>query len=310
MEVKPASIEWLTSSVVGAGTSIDILANLEPKTRVDSTIADYLGTITAVADRRLRLRCLVHMPKDPDGRERVRSEHFGSEISEMGWEIRYVEACPTLDLIIIDGSVAHMISGNGTVTLATSDKSGDVLTALQQHFETLWQSYFDKPNDNLIFEDLIQLTLPRYERQIAKVSTQAWDEVIRCLAASPKDMFALDPRKFEELIAELLTRDGMDVHLTPRTRDGGRDILARMDNVAGCHLYLVECKRYAQNRPIGVELVRSLYGVVEHERATAGILVTTSRFTRDALKFVDPIQYRITLREFEYLQAWLRGFTN
>jgi len=133
-----------------------------------------------------------------------------------------------------------------------------------------------------------------------------WDEIIRCLAKQPNDLYSLDPRKFEELIAELLCRDGLRVQLTPATRDGGRDILAFLDTSIGSHLHLVECKRFAPHRPITVELVRNLYGVVEAERATSGLLVTTSHFTRDALSFRQIVRHRLTLRDCEDLKEWLR----
>jgi restriction system protein len=41
---------------------------------------------------------------------------------------------------------------------------------------------------------------------------------------------------------------------------------------------IVECKRYTDN--VGVKELRALMGVVSRERATRGLLVTTSSFTR------------------------------
>ena len=42
------------------------------------------------------------------------------------------------------------------------------------------------------------------------------------------------------------------------TRDGGRDILAVNKTSLGEHLFLVECKRHAPERPIGVSSKFSL----------------------------------------------------
>ena len=112
--------------------------------------------------------------------------------------------------------------------------------------------------------------------------------------------------KFEELVAELLAREGMDVTLTPATRDGGRDILAVARTPIGKQLYLVECKRYAKGNPVDVSVVRSLYGAVTRDNASAGLVVTSSRFTSDAVKFMRSIQYRIGLRDSESLRDWLR----
>ena len=93
--------------------------------------------------------------------------------------------------------------------------------------------------------------------------------------------------------------------LTPASKDGGFDIAAARNDDLGEFLYLVECKQYAENNKVGVEIVRSLYGVVEKERATAGIVVTTSYFTRGAAAFQREVSRRMTLHDYIYLQQWL-----
>ena len=43
-----------------------------------------------------------------------------------------------------------------------------------------------------------------------------------------------------------------------------------------------ECKRYSLDRPVGVEIVRELYAVMDLEWVDKGVIVTTSHFTRGA----------------------------
>ena len=74
----------------------------------------------------------------------------------------------------------------------------------------------------------------------------------------------------------------------------------------GKQLYAVECKRYAKERPVGVGLVRSLYGVVEQSRSKAGLLVTTSRFTEGALQFGREAKWRLALKDYGDLCRWIR----
>jgi restriction system protein len=57
---------------------------------------------------------------------------------------------------------------------------------------------------------------------------------------------------------------------------------------------------------VGVDLVRGLYGVVEAERATAALLVTTSHFTSGAEAFAERIPHRLALKDYDELVAWLR----
>ena len=62
---------------------------------------------------------------------------------------------------------------------------------------------------------------------------------------------------------------GYDVELTPQTRDGGKDIYAARRDDLGTFLYIVECKRYAPDNPVGVEVIRALHGVADIDRVTA-----------------------------------------
>ncbi len=136
--------------------------------------------------------------------------------------------------------------------------------------------------------------------------THVSDQLLRELAETPELLHAVDPRKFEEIVAELLGRKGYEVRLTPPSKDGGRDILATLRTPLGRHLWLVECKRYAPDRPVQVHLVRQLAGVVHTEDATGGILVTTSRFTRGARRLVEEkMPHRLALRDYFDLQSWL-----
>ncbi|HVZ39674.1 MAG TPA: restriction endonuclease [Candidatus Kapabacteria bacterium] len=137
-------------------------------------------------------------------------------------------------------------------------------------------------------------------------SSDYWGERIRAFAEHPENLYSFGPREFEALIAELLRREGMIVRLTPATRDGGFDIYATTTSACGPYLCLVECKRYAKEHPVGVDTVRSLCGTVAHNSASNGLIVTTSRFTSDALYFANMNQYRIALKDFERLIAWLR----
>lgn len=100
--------------------------------------------------------------------------------------------------------------------------------------------------------------------------------------------------------------------MTPRSNDGGRDILVYDDTAVGRHLFLVECKRYAPDHPVDVRLVRQFYGVIESERASAGALVTSSYFTEPARRFPEEkdIAYRLSLRDFDDLAAWLARHSN
>lgn len=120
-------------------------------------------------------------------------------------------------------------------------------------------------------------------------------ELIARLGANPTEMRMLPPRQFEELVADLLSLRGYSVELTPASGDGGIDIYAAKKDDVGEFLYLVECKRYNPPNKVGVNVVRSLHGVVQAEKASAGIVATTSFFTAPAETFRSKIRHQMQL---------------
>jgi hypothetical protein len=84
------------------------------------------------------------------------------------------------------------------------------------------------------------------------------DELVRYLAAHPEKMREMEPRKFEELVAELFEDKGYDVEVTPRSKDGGLDIRVFHKSELGCFLTLVECKRYGESKRVGVDCAGAL----------------------------------------------------
>ncbi len=116
---------------------------------------------------------------------------------------------------------------------------------------------------------------------------------------NPELIFSMSPRQFEEFVAEMYERLGYRVELTQITRDGGKDIILYTDGPIGHNMFYVECKRYQKDYLVGVGVVRTFYGAIEADKATAGILITSSSFTSDARSFQKQVQYRMHL--FDYM---------
>lgn len=136
-------------------------------------------------------------------------------------------------------------------------------------------------------------------------------DVLRELATQPELMHTLSPHSFEQLIARILADMGYQVCLTPQTRDGGRDILAILNAPLGPTLTIVECKRFAPDRPIGIDIVERFLWVVEHnDRASGGLIATTSYFSKPALQIANELEYRLLLKDFGAISKWLAHYGN
>lgn len=138
--------------------------------------------------------------------------------------------------------------------------------------------------------------------EVVRVSLEEINaELITYLAANPEMMREMNSRSFEELVAAMFRNQGYDVTLTPQSKDGGMDIIAVHKDALGTAMILVECKKYASENKVGVEIVRGLYGVVEEKKATRGIIATTSYFTKGAVDFQTRVPNRMGLGDFNWL---------
>jgi restriction system protein len=114
-------------------------------------------------------------------------------------------------------------------------------------------------------------------------------------------------RKFEEMIGALLEAQGWSVEVTRPTKDGGIDVVAfRDERSVGRMKSLWQAKCYGLKRSVRLSEVRELAAIVDRERATKGVLVTTSRLTRDAIDWIKRDWYRLDYKDHVRLERWIR----
>jgi hypothetical protein len=133
-------------------------------------------------------------------------------------------------------------------------------------------------------------------------------EIKRYFAEHPEKLYDLNPRRFEELIADILRDFGFDTELTKATRDGGRDIYAYVKNTVTSFLMFVECKRWAQHNKVGIEVVQRVHGAAKAGGAHKAMIVTTSFFTLPAQKERRRIEKDLDLADYETLKTWLARY--
>jgi len=139
----------------------------------------------------------------------------------------------------------------------------------------------------------------------------AWDKLCEYLAVHPDQLHHLNPRDFEYLAGEIFRSYGWAVDFTARTRDGGYDIIATRRSQPSDLCVLVQAKRYAPNRPIGVDIVRSLYGLRTLHSVSQVVLVTSSYVTKDAKKeFKRVIPWELDFIERDRILEWCRDYTS
>jgi restriction system protein len=107
-------------------------------------------------------------------------------------------------------------------------------------------------------------------------------DVLGALDQRP-NLMELSPREFESLITNLFEKMGLETRQTQPSRDGGVDCVAYDPRPIFGGKVVIQAKRYKHT--VGVSAVRDLYGTMQNEGASKGILVTTSGYGKSSFEF-------------------------
>ncbi len=97
------------------------------------------------------------------------------------------------------------------------------------------------------------------------------------------NLLELSPKEFEDFVQNLFAKMGFDTKLYRASGDGGIDCVAYDPHPITGGKFIVQAKLYT--RTVQPTHVRDLWGTVQHEGATKGIMITTSGYGPDSYKF-------------------------
>ena len=99
------------------------------------------------------------------------------------------------------------------------------------------------------------------------------------------NLMDLSPFEFENVVTNLFTHMGLETRQTMSSRDGGVDCVAFDPRAVVGGKVVIQAKRYKNT--VGVSAVRDLFGTVQNEGASKGILVTTSGYGPASYEFAN-----------------------
>src|SRR5205814_2371791 len=103
---------------------------------------------------------------------------------------------------------------------------------------------------------------------------------------------------------------GYTVELTKTSRDGGVDLVCLRPLHGVPFRLAVEVKRYREDRPISVQMVRSFVGANKQFEADKLVYVTTSSYTAPALDFADKYASQLLhLKDYDQIKEWCHEAT-
>ncbi len=153
--------------------------------------------------------------------------------------------------------------------------------------------------------DQADLVLPVTRLRIARLSPSF--NMLERLLESAAHLDALTWREFEELIADLLEKDGYMVTLGPGTKDGGKDITAtkQLEDV-GQFMSVWQVKKLMPGNKVELAVIRELADTRTQHKASKGMIVTTTYLTRGALQRVQQDQYLLGKVDRDDVLQWIR----
>ena len=169
---------------------------------------------------------------------------------------------------------------------------GDLLSQFEEFRE--FQGRKKRPSGREAAEPVVTINTPieslavEYERLREALASEILERVKKC-----------SPQFFERLVILLLVRMGYGGSLKDagqavgKTKDGGIDGVIREDKLGLASIY-VQAKRW-NDKPVGSPDIDQFAGALSKRKATKGVFITTSTFTKDALASVKDYSSRIVL---------------
>ncbi len=192
-----------------------------------------------------------------------------------------------LDMIVFNGYAVSINKGTGQavrICLVTVRTSCDIFTGLnlsqvdpQACLAVLNASLSKSPSELAPVRPVLEFSMvdSRFIEEI---------DVLSGLDQRP-NLMELTPSEFESLITNLFQKMGLEARQTQASRDGGVDCVAFDPRPIFGGKVVIQAKRYKNT--VGVSAVRDLYGTVQNEGASKGILVTTSGYGKASFEFAE-----------------------
>jgi hypothetical protein len=130
--------------------------------------------------------------------------------------------------------------------------------------------------------------------------------ILRSLYNENEELSAIHWRTLEEIVAELLRAKGLSIHVTPRSADGGRDIIARGELVPGEPTTLAVEVKHKTVVPVS-DLRAALWA---NRNFPLLLLATSGRFSAGIVreKSAPEVESRVILKDGVALKQWIDAY--
>lgn len=213
--------------------------------------------------------------------------------NRIGWARTYLKKAGLIDapqrgVFTITQRGRDLLKSNPQeVTIKTLEQFPDFL-----EFKELSSTSADRENDEQTKSSKLT-PVEQIDSAFKSINSELIDELLDTITQCT-------PLFFEQLVVELLLKMGYGGYRedagipTQYTNDGGIDGIINEDPLGLDTIYL-QAKRYSKDRSVGRPDVQSFAGALDMQKSRKGVFITTSRFSNDAIEYVNLIEKSIVL---------------
>lgn len=219
--------------------------------------------------------------------------------NRVGWARTYLKSA---GLIRSDRRGTFQITERGKALLTKNPDHIDLpLLNQYQEFREFRARRYEKTDEDLGTPDMPSLLTP--EDSMASAFEKLKSDLQVELLEQVKNA---SPAFFERLVVELLVAMGYGGsrkdagRAIGRSGDGGIDGIINEDKL-GLDVVYVQAKRW--DTTVGRPEIQKFAGALQGRRATKGVFITTSGFTRDAVEYAEIISSKIVLIDGDRLTS-------
>lgn len=143
---------------------------------------------------------------------------------------------------------------------------------------------------------------------------QAFDNINRDLMEDLlQKVMEQTPRFFETLVVDLLKKMGYggsfddSTKVTPYVHDDGIDGIIYEDKLGLDKIY-IQAKRYKADITVGKPQIQQFAGALDEQKATKGVFITTSDYSKEARNYVEKLSKKIVLINGQELTRFMIEF--
>lgn len=140
---------------------------------------------------------------------------------------------------------------------------------------------------------------------------QAFHSIVDDLAADLlQKTLEQSPYFFEHLVVDLLVKMGYggsfanSAQVTQYVHDDGIDGIIYEDKLGLDKIY-IQAKRYKLDNTIGKPQIQQFSGALDEQKATKGVFITTSTYSKEAKQYVEKLNKKIVLIDGQELARYL-----